>query len=283
MREGSTLGEFQSDFARALFAAPDSDAPLRFHEIAAQPGFAVYRNTVMKGCIDALQANYPSVHAIVGEEWFRAAAAIYVRGHPPRTPTLLEYGEDFEAFIIGFEPAAALPYLAPVARLDRYWTEAHIARDEAPLAPGVLAGLHAEALASCRLSPHASARWAYFGGVPAATIWRCNRDGGAHALTDIEWRGEGLLLVRAHAAVEAIDLDAAGCAFMSACAEGGTLADAAARSLALDAAADFSALMARLLGAGAFGSFAHERTSKTPFPPGEGLGVREDPREKGWG
>jgi hypothetical protein len=34
---------------------------------ARQPGFAVYRNTVLKGCIDALQANYPTVHALVGD------------------------------------------------------------------------------------------------------------------------------------------------------------------------------------------------------------------------
>ena len=28
--------------------------------------FAVYRNTVLKGCIDALQANYPTVGQLVG-------------------------------------------------------------------------------------------------------------------------------------------------------------------------------------------------------------------------
>ena len=252
MREVFTLREFQDDFAHALFAASDSGERARF-DLAAQPGFAVYRNTVLKGCIDALQANYPSVHAIVGEQWFRAAAAFYVRGHPPRVPTLLEYGEDFEAFLSGFEPAATLPYLAQVAKLDRYWTEAHIAPDEAPLAPGVLAGLHAQALARRRLRPHASARWAYFDDAPAATIWRCNRVGDAQALSEIDWRGEGLLLVRPHAVVEAIDLDHAGCAFMSVCGEGGTLADAAARALACDAHTDLTALVARLLSAGAFG------------------------------
>ena len=33
-----------------------------------QPAFAVYRNTVMKACIDALQANYPAVTRLVSEE-----------------------------------------------------------------------------------------------------------------------------------------------------------------------------------------------------------------------
>jgi hypothetical protein len=33
------------------------------------PALAVYRNTVAKGCIDALQANYPAVHTLVGSDW----------------------------------------------------------------------------------------------------------------------------------------------------------------------------------------------------------------------
>lgn len=256
INESVSLQRFQDEFVRALHAPADAPCTNDFAVITAQPGFAVYRNTVMKGCIDALQDNFPSVCRLVGDEWFRAAAANYVEKHPPRVPTLLEYGEDFAAFLEAFEPAAALPYLADVARLDRCWTEAHIACDEEPLAPGVLAGLQADALARCALRPHASARWAYFEHAPVATIWRCNRDGETAPMTDIEWHGEGLLLVRPHAVVEALDLDAAGCALMSACAEGETLADAAARSLEVDAGADLSVLMARLLGAGAFASLA---------------------------
>ncbi|MGH8808915.1 MAG: DNA-binding domain-containing protein, partial [Noviherbaspirillum sp.] len=97
------LTQFQDRFSQALFApepAPDIAA------LARQPGFAVYRNTVMKGCIDALQANYPSVTRLVGEEWFRAAAAIYVVEHGPRDARLLYYGEQFPDFLEGFDPAA---------------------------------------------------------------------------------------------------------------------------------------------------------------------------------
>jgi hypothetical protein len=70
-----SLTQFQDQFAQALFSA---EAGPEIAPLACQPGFAVYRNTVMKGCIDALQANYPSVMRLVGEEWFRAAAALYV-------------------------------------------------------------------------------------------------------------------------------------------------------------------------------------------------------------
>lgn len=70
------LADFQDRFAQALFGA-EEDADPEVASLARQPGFAVYRNTVIKGRIDALQANYPSVTRLVGEAWFRAAAAIY--------------------------------------------------------------------------------------------------------------------------------------------------------------------------------------------------------------
>jgi Putative DNA-binding domain len=84
------LTRFQDSFAQALIASDPAVTTDLEPEIAAlvrQPGFAIYRNTVMKGCIDALQANYPSIARLVGAEWFRAAAAIYARAHLPAQAT----------------------------------------------------------------------------------------------------------------------------------------------------------------------------------------------------
>jgi len=208
-----TLEQFQERFAGALMTPqPEPDALTR------QPGFAVYRNTVMKGCIDALQANYPVVARLVGEEWFRAAAAVYVRAHLPTSPSLLLYGERFGAFLAGFEPAAELPYLPGVARLDRFWTEAHVASD-----------------ASARgLRPHASARWAWFDAQPVFTIWQRNRAPGPLDESDLDWRGEGALVFRTRDAVEWLPLDERGCALLDARAAGAKLADEAALAPLID-------------------------------------------------
>lgn len=236
----SALARFQDDFARALRDPDDASG------LAAQPGFAVYRNTVMKGCVDALQANYPAVARLVGEEWFRAAAAAYARDCPPRLPMLLEYGDGFEAFLRGFAPAAELPYLPDVARLDRCWTESHAAADAAPLA-----GLDAARIADARLRPHPAARWAWFPDSPAYTIWSRNRADGIDD-ADLDWRAEGALLTRANGAVTWAALSRGGCALLDACAAGATLADAAEAALRADADADLAALMRLLLAAGAF-------------------------------
>lgn len=257
----STLACFQDAFARALLA-PDAAPAAGVAALAAQPAFAVYRNTVMKGCIDALQANYPAVVRLVGEEWFRAAAAVYVRESLPADPTLLRYGADFAVFLARFEPAADLPYLPGVARLDRLWTEAHTAPDEETLDPAAVARLAPDILAGVMLHPHPAARWAWFDEAPIFTIWSRNRTDDGNFNADLDWRAEGALLVRPRDAVEWIALDAAGCAFLDACAGDSTLAEAAQAALQVQDDADISRLMATLLGAGAFGRMSRQHETE---------------------
>ncbi|UFH51195.1 HvfC/BufC family peptide modification chaperone [Pseudomonas sp. KNUC1026] len=52
----SDLASFQDAFIAALFQRP----AIGHEDVFEQPGFAVYRNSVSKACIDALQANYPA-------------------------------------------------------------------------------------------------------------------------------------------------------------------------------------------------------------------------------
>ncbi|RJG03443.1 DNA-binding domain-containing protein [Noviherbaspirillum sedimenti] len=245
------LGRFQDAFAQALLA-PAGEAPPILAGLLAQPGFAVYRNTVAKGCIDALLANFPAVARLTGEAWLRSAAALYLREQPPGDARLLYYGAGFADFLARFAPAADLPWLADVARLDRYWIEVHTAADAAPLDLAALSGLAPEALARTVLRPHAAARWAWFADAPVYTLWRRNREPFEEA-GEIAWQGEGALLLRPYGAVQWAALDAADCAFLDVCGAGLPLADAAAAALALRADTDLAALLARLLQLGAFG------------------------------
>ena len=258
--ERGNLHAFQDGFAAALLAPPDAlPSSPQVAELVRQPGFAVYRNTVMRGCIDALQANYPAVSRLVGEEWFRAAAAIYVHGRLPIQPSLLAYGDRFAEFLAGFEPAQELPYLAGVARLDRFWTEAHVARDETAVTAAAIARLSESQLAGTVLLPHASTRWAWFDEQPIYTIWSRNReqaDCGQVSDAEIDWQAEGVLLVRPAGRVTWASLSGSGCAFMDRCADGDTLADAADAALRVDPKADLSRLMAQLLNAGTFSRLA---------------------------
>jgi hypothetical protein len=241
----STLAAFQHDFSRALLA--EGEAP---HALAAQPGFAVYRNTVVKGCIDALEANFPAVARLVGSAWFRSAAAAYVRAEPPRDARLQRYGEGFAVFLQTFGPASDLPYLAPVARLDRCWTESHAAADAPAADAAWLAALAPESLGAMVLHAHPAARWAWFDELPIYTIWQRNRIKDLNE-DDLDWHGEGALLTRPDAAVTWAALGRGGCAFLDACAAGRPLGDAAEAALQAEPGVDLAALLSHLLQRGA--------------------------------
>jgi hypothetical protein len=240
-------GEFQQAFAQALFAAPGAVAP-EMQALAAQPAFAVYRNTVMKGCIDTLQANFPAVARLVGEEWFRAAAAIHVAVEAPQDGRLLHYGGGFADFLRRFEPAGELVYLPGVAQLDAFWREAHVAPDAPVADAGWVAGRD---LATLVLEPHPAARWAWFPDQPIFSIWERNRRHDAVG-EELAWQGEGALLTRPHDSVQWQEIPQAGCVFLDACAEGARLADAAEEALLADPGADLAATFGILLRAGAF-------------------------------
>lgn len=244
-----SLAAFQDAFVAALTDAPGSAAG----EVAAlvgQPGFAVYRNTLAKGCVDALRANFPAVERLVGEEWFAAAAALYAREKPPRRGPLLEYGDDFPAFLQDFEPARELPYLSGVAQLDRLWLEVFSAVEQPVLALAALATT-LEQIARKTLVPRAALRWRWFAELPVYSIWSCTREGREVPAT-LVWQGEGALLSRNAGRIGWQPLERAGCVFLDACAAGRSLEQASEQALAAQPQLDFNDLLGRLLAAGAF-------------------------------
>jgi Putative DNA-binding domain len=242
---------FDSDTGTdTVFGAPDP--------LTTQAAFAVYRNTVMAGCIDALQANFPTVVRLVGGAWFRAAAARYVRLQPPRDGRLLAYGATFADFLVAFEPARDLPYLPGVARLDRAWIDVHCAADAPVVDPVWLTSFTPADLGALRLSPHPAAHWLLLDAATVYPIWSRNRidndndnDTTTETSAAVDCPPEGALLTRPADAVIWQPFDAAGGAFLDACASGAPLGEAAGAALERDASADIAGLLARLIAAGA--------------------------------
>ena len=135
-----SLSEVQAGFAAALLdpAAPVPAGIVGPDRRPAPRRFAVYRNNVVSALANAVAGSFPAVKRIVGEDFFRAMARAYVLAEPPTSPVLLDYGITFPDFIARFAPAASLPYLPDVARIERRWREAYHAEDAEPLPPDAL-------------------------------------------------------------------------------------------------------------------------------------------------
>ena len=162
--------------------------------------FAVYRNNVVVGLIHALARRFPVVERIVGEEFFAAMARVFVVDNPPRSPLLMVYGDAFPDFIAGFDPAAELPYLACVARLEAARTRAYHAADAIPLDPAVLRSLDQETLGDLRIVRHPAAEIVR-SKFPIVTIWAMNA--GEIELGPVaDWSGEDALVARPGLEVE---------------------------------------------------------------------------------
>jgi len=179
---------------------------------------AVYRNTVAKGRIDALAANYPTIVQMVGEAWFAAAASAFINDRPGDSPILLGYGEGFADWLSRFPPARAMPYLAPCARLDRAWTEAHLAADT-PVLTVEAASRAGASLAGHAAGLHRSARLFWFDWT-VPDLWLAHRYPDSQDLSvALAWRAktQGLLIYRREQVVVARRLNREEWVFLDAC------------------------------------------------------------------
>lgn len=207
----------------------------------------VYRNNVVASLIDALAASFPVTQALVGVEFFRAMARIYIAGSPPISPLMMEYGRTFPDFIATFAPAADVVYLADVARLERLRVDAYHAADAAPLAADDFRPLLAdpERLLALRLTLHPACRWLR-SGYAVFSLWAAHQ--GAIELRDIDpAQSETALVIRPEYEVRVLSLPPGGADFLDALGSGETLAEAASRSIATNPAFDLSANLAGLI------------------------------------
>ena len=182
--------------------------------------FNVYRNNVFVSLTEALVARFSVCHALVGDEFFRAMARVFIELSPPRSPVLMTYGDDFGDFIETFPPARPVPYLADIARLEAALTCAYHAADASPLTVDELASapcrwerMHVELHPSVRIlmSPH-----------PIVSIWEAHMRPDDHPMIDSS-TAEDALVVRPDLDVEVHRLPPGAAVFLSLLLGGATL------------------------------------------------------------
>lgn len=212
---------------------------------------AVYRNNVVGSLVDALADTFPVVQALVGDAFFRAMAAVFVRRSPPRSRILAHYGQEMPAFIEGFEPAHSLPYLADMARLELACVRAFHAADAEPVAEAVVAQALAsgERIGELRFGLHPSLSLLRSASA-VASLWAAHQGEGGPGSVAID-QAESALVVRRGLDVLVVRLPAGAAEFIASLQRGETLGTAASEALQATNTFELSAALALLLRHGA--------------------------------
>ena len=104
-----TLAQQQNDLLAAIFA-PHADKPLR--------GLAAYRSHAHTSAQRVLQAVYPVITQLVGDENFGYLARDFWHQHPPDCGDLAQWGGQLPVFLAASQQLADTPYLADVAQIE---------------------------------------------------------------------------------------------------------------------------------------------------------------------
>lgn len=196
--DGAALADLQHRFAGAVLQSRLSVPAGIRREVRSthERRFGIYRNNVKASLAAALAARFPVVARLVGDEFFTAMVLVFIERHPPHSPVLAEYGAAFASFLEGFDPAADLPYLPDIARLEWARHVAFHSADTDPADLARLAELPPEALGSVRIGLHPAmaviaSPW------PIVSVWTTNTHD-ATPTAPADWTGETALVTRPH-------------------------------------------------------------------------------------
>jgi hypothetical protein len=225
----------QRSFADAILF---DDAPIPSTvQLASGPAttsrFGVYRNNVLSSLIKALAARYPISRKLLWPDTFEGAARLFVTMHPPRSPLLLHYGNDFPQFLRSIGSGPAAEYVADIAELESARVRAYHAADAEPLPGEALATLSPDT--RIVLHPSLSLVRSRF---PIVSLWEAaqeNRDAD-------RWNAEAALIVRPYLNVQVWRLPSGGYEFFASLAVGRTVGDAAAEAMEGAAKFDLAAI-----------------------------------------
>lgn len=127
------------------------------NQISAKDRLGVYHNNIIGSLSEAIRATFPLLENLVGEDFLKAMARVFIFNNPPTSGCIHHYGKGFDAFIATYEPAKNIPYLSHIATLELAMNTAYYAPDDAPLTPNGLTHLQSESLTNTLLPLRQSA------------------------------------------------------------------------------------------------------------------------------
>ena len=229
MPRAPSLPELQRAFAAGL-AGGDASALepwIAARGIDPAARLAIYRNAGFAIHVDALEAVFPALRALVGAECFDGLATRFTARRGSASGNLQHFGAEFAAFVQAQPETRAIAWLPDVARLEWLRQETLLEREgDSPSSSRLLQALgetRADAI-HLRLQPHVRLLRSHF---PVHDLWTWALDPHGDP-PDPQAPGQCVLLWRSDTRVRMQALDAGRGAFVQALLDGRGLADALA-------------------------------------------------------
>lgn len=244
-----SLRELQHAVRRSVLGEADAGACawVLGAGLAPEQRLEIHRNNFLGSLVAALRLSFPAVQRLVGADFFECAAQVFAREQPPRRADLNAYGAGFADFLQRFEPAAALAYLADVARLEWAVNRALHALEAPSLDLSQLATVAPADQHGLRFAAHPSISMLR-SNFPIDAIWNAvlRQDDAAMAAIDLAAGPAHLIVQRLAQEVEVLRVDEAAWRFTAALFGGESLGTVLASAQGVDA----PALLAQHLSAG---------------------------------
>ncbi len=246
----------QTTFHTALLDA-SQPIPDGLLDAEAQPAgrrFSVYRNNVAVSLTEAMRQAFPVITKLLGPQNMDGLAGIFLRQHPPSSPLMMFYGEEFPKFLEGMEQLSHLGYLPDVARLELALRRAYHAADRQPIDAEALS-LPPEDLMQAKLTLAPSVQvlrssW------PVHAIWLYNTEEGA---PKPEAGAQDTLIMRPEYDPAPHPLPPGGAAWIALIQDGKSIGKAFESTMAETPEFDLGTTLALLLQGGAITSVTIER------------------------
>lgn len=166
------LKDLQEKFARAVMAnnIDGLESEIINQKVSGKAALSIYHNNYLGSLTNALSLTYHVIRLLVGKDFFKSMAHEYIKGEPPRSSNLDDYGGNFPTFIEGFKPAESLFYLADMASFEWKHHLALIAPNAPVLTMKHISYMPLKELENIKFIPHPSLQ--FFASIyPIDQIW----------------------------------------------------------------------------------------------------------------
>ena len=223
--------------------------------IAPERRLAIYRNNAVEGFLKTLQATFPTIVRLSGEDWFRQIGRQYMHRYPSRSGNLHYVGEHFATFLDVELAGSSYEYFADVARFEWAYQEVLVAADHPTFDLKALGVVPPEDYGALEFSTHPAMRLVQ-SRFPVLAIWRANQpDATSEERITLDQGSSSVLLIRRADHVELRELPSAEFALLAALMRGESLEQAAECALEIDPRVALDAALGRIVSLGTLVDF----------------------------